>query len=113
MPPWAILFFCADVTLQEGVQGDGSPSLPNTFWGCRGRSLPAGVWGVPRISLFSSLDAAGGENGREKSAVPTQTSVPTTTFVPIVPKRVRERGRGTTLKLSGRETRPLSGEDNT
>ncbi len=62
------------------------------FRGCRGRSLPAGVWGVPRISLFSSLAAAGGANGREKSAVTTQTSVPTTTLVPIVPKRVRERG---------------------
>ena len=59
--------------------------------GCPGPYVRA-YGGVPRISLFSSLAAAGGENGRQKSAVPTQTSVPTTTIVPIVPKTVRERG---------------------
>ncbi len=41
------------VTLEQGCRELQSPALsPDTFWGCRGRSLPGGVRSVPACSLF-------------------------------------------------------------
>ncbi len=83
----------ASPRIMVGASPSRVPLSLTLFRGCRGRSRPAGVWGVPRISLFSSLAAAGAENGREKSAVQ--------------PRQVSQRRQLSQLsqKGSGRESR--------